>query len=754
MSFESFNDDAWLERQMREVPLPPGLVARLKEIASGDDALLDEALREVSIPLSLVSRLHAIPQEVAIDDSLLDVAIPVSLAGKLKGIAAYSDDEIDSQLRHVDVPSGLLPRLRDLARRERLVGSWRRSPILQWAVAASLFLMVSSLYYGALASMIALAYPARQPQESVELDVEAPLELAFAVPEVTVELPVDDAFDAQEDWQTIPLLAIDSVEMLDADKPRSASQIQDILDTFSPYRRGFDPLFNVFLATHVISASPAVDVALPEITVFEHHRPAGMLPPTVKQFDLLSLIRTGTNPFVAPNADPQLKTSQVPLCSDTWSYDHLWRLLRKGELPNASEVFPEEFLAAVDYEFPPAAEPGLAIRTAAGPSPFGEPGTRMLQVGVVTSDPLATVRQVRYLTFAIDNSLSVARHGRLDAVQRALEAMIRRLGPRDRFSLVTFGERDEVLLENAGRENLDDALRALQAIRPVRTVDFAAGLRLASDTALGVQIDPRIKRSVVLFTDSAAGLSQQTFAQLVELTAAMHDHGANLEVIDLSGQDRVGHRLARLASVGGGTAVAAGDPASIRSALQRVLTGSDQIVARAARLKVRFNPQAVEAYRLIGHEPASVGGWIAGVPERDLHAGDTATALYELRLREGKATEIATIELTWHDPVSRKIVQRTQPVGRLQCASSLLESPLSLQRAALAAQLAEVLRGSPFAPTHWKSLAQLEEMSYRMLPAAVEEPSVQRLLAAARLALLVRSGRSLPNGDGPVEIGL
>ena len=86
-------------------------------------------------------------------------------------------------------------------------------------------------------------------------------------------------------------------------------------------------------------------------------------------------------------------------------------------------------------------------------------------------------------------------------------------------------------------------------------------------------------------------------------------------------------------------------------------------------------------------------------PKADFYAGQAATALYEIRFRKadsGNASDVvATVELTWHAPDGGPTRSLIQKVRRKDFASTFLQSPLSLQHAALVAQAAEVIRRSP-----------------------------------------------------------
>ncbi len=58
-----FDKPASIDEQLRGIPLPPGILARLREIAALGDTQLDRALCDVSVPAGVLDRLRAISSE-------------------------------------------------------------------------------------------------------------------------------------------------------------------------------------------------------------------------------------------------------------------------------------------------------------------------------------------------------------------------------------------------------------------------------------------------------------------------------------------------------------------------------------------------------------------------------------------------------------------------------------------------------------------------------------------------------------------
>ncbi len=180
---------------------------------------------------------------------------------------------------------------------------------------------------------------------------------------------------------------------------------------------------------------------------------------------------------------------------------------------------------------------------------------------------------------------------------------------------------------------------------------------------------------------------------------------ARLWLVDLGQSQVVPQHWTHLAQAGGGRVQQAGSSEEIRWTLLEALTGKSQRVASDVSLSVWFNPQAVAVYRLLGHEP----GLVPAKPATDLFAAQTALGLYELQLKPKPADHVATVTLSWRDSQTGQARTQSQIVSRSSFAKNFTSEPVSLQLATLAAEMAELLRRSPFRETSsfqlWKKLA-------------------------------------------------
>jgi len=671
------NFNAEQDAELRAVPLPEGLLERLRRTALADDDGLDAAIRDVPLPAGFAHRLR---RGVLADEEILDAAV-----------------------REVTVPVDLLGRLRRLPQRRKRLAS-----LVPWATAVSLLIAIGLSYGGAMLGFLTatLRDPVLTAQQ--EIPASGPTDIVIVPPSPELAF-VEGAYLLDESLPPagmplpaeLPQPRIDLAEFL---QPGSRSTLED-----------FSPLLQPDFAPASLLGTTSRIADLDELRCAAGPKPQGIGLPLVPGVPWDEYIRTGFRPFVFPAADTQLETSLVPLDVHPASFNLTQRYLEDGDLPPAKDIRTEEFLAAIDYDFPAPKSGGLALHTAAGPSPFPGEGICMLQVGVQARELLDQRRPAVRLVVAVDVSKSMRWGGRLKMIRRGLADAVRQLGPADRLTLVAFSEEARVLIEDGGREDQADLLAAVELLQAANSTNLGAGLRKAYAMApRGSAIGEAISR-VVLLTDGWSDLDMGAAGLIEQRLANARRQGIGLEVIDLKQKEEPNLQLASLALSGGGTVREAASADQIRWAMLEIITGRPQLVASGARLKVVFDPKEVLAYRLLGHEANIMAGQLPpNELEIDFHAGQSASALYEIRLmpRRGSGSrQVATVELTWQEPGGGKSRQLTRKVRRGDFSAPLIESPLSLQGAVVAAQAAEVLRNSPYAQRRGLSMSLVLELA-------------------------------------------
>lgn len=679
-----------------------------------------------------------------LDAQLRNVPLPDGLLRGLTGAAMLSDEELDAALRDVPLPPLLLWRLRRIVEAPA-----RLIRLRQWAAAASLFLAIGFSYITAVMLFLACHYPS-QPEPVllpgpfvalIEMESQ-PLNLEWAPLLVDASSPGDD--DAFQTAVSAP-----NIELSELASRREGPLGFKMFPFGSS--SGIDPLLDAELSRWLPAGSLGSHRGfddLPEPKRVPGLAPRGISPPLVPYFDIFFFRDYGIHPFVRPAMHPALCVSQVPLAVNTSSYELARRYLEDGMLPPRSALRTEEFLAAVDYGYPqPKNGQAMALFAAAGPSPSRGGDLKLLQLGVQAAQVYDKARPGTRLTLVVDVSTSMQWGGRLEMVLRALGQVAQRMGPHDRISLVVFNEYASSVGEDVARDEMSQLLEVFRGIPAQGSTNVGAGLRLACAVAGRYAATDRTVNRVMLLTDGLAELDGGTSGHIEQRLREAAARGIRLDAVDLGQekvQEQLDEQLVRFATAGGGKVLRATSADQVGWAVLETITGQSQLVASEARLRVAFNPETVFAYRLLGHEAKAIVGLMPARTEADFRSGQAATALYEVRLNPGGGNDVALAELTWSDPRTGQPHVLTRKLQRSDFAATSAQAPLALQAAIVVSQAVEVLRDSPFAPVPQSAggLNRVLELARQVDSRLYQRPSFAEFVAMLEQAVKARPYRS------------
>ncbi len=664
--------DDWIDRQLRNVPLPPDLLRRLTECPAvrdqaSTDARLDAVLRSVAVP-----------------------------------------DDLDAQLRRI-------------ARRRRPPPGW-----MQFALAASVFLglgLATAGYLGFVSQQprpatATAALPA-SPRTGATAARNADVAAQPALKQTVLVTDTAGSHPPERSEEPAPAQA--------AAVPRPSITFQDVVAAGRSLMQAVDARRQSQAA---LGAGGNLD-RLPSLEVFEAPAPRGIAPPRVRGYDLLFQLKHGEHPFAPPSAR-ELATSRMPFSFRTASYDLTVGAAREGQLPPADEIRVEDFLAAQDYALPPAPANRLALHVAVSPSPFEDSGLHLMQLAVKASAKAPGPRRPTRMVAVVDTSSAMLGGARWETILRALAKIADDMRPTDRLTLIGFAERATVLAENATHGDLRAIVSGGGLPQPGGIADLPTAIRAACETARDEQVTEA--QLVVVITAGRGDYDDSVVASVVDSLLQLDTDNIAWQIISLSPQNSQLTDLARRAR---GEVIAATSASEIRAAILDKLTGQSSLVARGASLKLTFNPQVVTSYRLLGHATTTLTAEAANSLEIDLHADQTATAMYELWIKPGETDKVATAELTWLDPQSAQPRRAAQTIHRGRIAASFSQAPGWFQHGVIAAKAAEVLRGSYFAPTS-RPLDRIRDLADHVEPSTAQQADFQGLLRLLEQAQKLR----------------
>ncbi|MDX1946315.1 MAG: VWA domain-containing protein [Pirellulaceae bacterium] len=709
------SSDNSLDDQLRSVPVPAGLAERILALVAPSDDQLDARLRGIVMPESLGARLHDIPADLAVEEALTSLAPPLTL----------------------------LPMLRLATPRQRLARVARQ--VARLALAALWFCSLSLALAGFAGSIVRSVYQPPNDESEIAILYNGPLPLVAelaASPPVAMQVSLDPLpletpeGDASFTPNSAGLLAPPAIGEPDVAPLPAAGPVTQWTSLVAG---GLRPMEDVVILRYGILGSPhSADDRMPDLEMPLLPRATGIAPPLVRGYDRGFFLKHRVFPPISPAANPQLAALAVPLVTESDVLARLGRAMAEGRALPAADLRTEDFLAAMDYRFAPAPAGKLALRTAAGPAPFGPAGTGLVQIGV-QAGPLATrVQRGTHLVVALDLSHSMARGGRLEMVQQGLSRLVAQLGTDDRLSLVVFQEEIIHCIELASRADAPSLRQLVGSLAPRGGTNLAGGLQRGAALAMAADLPLPTAKRLVLITDSPAEMPAETLAQVRDLLASAGEAGVRLDVLDLADHAEPDAVLVELAGQLAGHVLPVRTPRELSWALLEALAGTSPVIAAEARLTLRFNPKAVAAYRLIGHEASALAEITPAAVEAQFAAGEAATALVQLWFQPADVDDLGTAELTWHDAAGQLQTVR-QRLSRLQFAPTFGEAAISLQQASLAAQVADELRGTPAALREIGVVSAASGLGEVLATAKQAHPQLRERAEFQRLLDLVRT---------------
>ncbi len=429
----------------------------------------------------------------------------------------------------------------------------------------------------------------------------------------------------------------------------------------------------------------------------------------------------GVNPYVDTYED---HLSTFALDVDTASYSVARRYVNDGHLPPADAVRVEEFVNYFDMGYPTPPDVAFGIYADGAPTPFFQDGSYILRFGVQGYEVSEYERKPATLTFVIDISGSMDMENRLGLVKQSLQMLVERLRPTDTVSIVVYGSRARVVLYPTSGEDKGAILSAIYSLRTEGATNAEAGLQLGYQLAWQAYRPEAINR-VILCSDGVANVGQTGPDDILETIRFYVDSGITMTSVGFGMGNFNDILMEQLADNGNGNYAYVDSLEEAEKLFVDDLTSTLQAIALDAKIQVDFNPEVVAYYRLIGYENRDVADQDFrndAVDAGEIGAGHSATALYAVILHPGASGRIATVQLRWEDPDTHRVTEINGNFNSWDLVTSFEQASSRYQLAVVAAQYAEVLRGSPWAVN--TSIHQLVEHAYRLSSALWDDAEV------------------------------
>ncbi len=369
----------------------------------------------------------------------------------------------------------------------------------------------------------------------------------------------------------------------------------------------------------------------------------------------------------------------------------------KGERPDPASIKPEQFYNAVSYG-DPAPSTGEPVAAAIGQLAHPViPGRNLVRMSVRTAFTGRAASQPLVLTLLIDQSGSMARGDRRAAMDTALAQLATLLTPDDRVTVIGFSRTPRLIADSLSGDKANTLPDIINQSASEGGTNLEQAIQLAESLALRHK-QAGAQNRIVLFTDGAANLGNADPERLAERVKNLRQQDLAFDIAGI-GTDEINDRLlSELARHGDGRYYLVGEKTAANLAKQ--LAGAFRPAAENVKIQVKFNPQRVGSYKLIGFEKDRLKTEDFrndSVDAAELAADESGTALYQVEPLPNGSGEIGELFVRFRDTATGEMVERSWTIPYESQAPSIDKAQPSMQLAALSLLAAQKLQPGPLA---------------------------------------------------------
>ena len=332
------------------------------------------------------------------------------------------------------------------------------------------------------------------------------------------------------------------------------------------------------------------------------------------------------------------------------------REISQGLTTNANSVRLEEYVNYFNYNYArPSGEDALALSGSVFDCPWNEEN-KLFTIGIAAEEISFASDIQNNIIFLIDISGSMFGEDRLGLIQQAFTMLLDNLGDNDYVSIVTYASNCRVALSGARGTEKTKIANVLQDLSASGTTNGSGGIQLAYAEAEKYFIQGGNNR-VILATDGDFNVGISDKNQLKNFISEKRQSGIYLTVLGVGMFNTNDSIMKTLAESGNGNYAYLDSVAEARKVLVEELNGTFNVVAKDAKAGVIFNPETVEKYRLIGYESKMISQdefYDENKDAGEIGSGHTVTAVYEIKIKDNAAGNIATVEIKYKHPESNE----------------------------------------------------------------------------------------------------
>ena len=330
-------------------------------------------------------------------------------------------------------------------------------------------------------------------------------------------------------------------------------------------------------------------------------------------------------------------TQNTPLSTfsidvDKASYSNIRRMINNGEKIPVDAVKIEEMVNYFKYNYSqPTHEHPFSIQTNVAQTPWNDE-TQLVKIGlqgkIIENENLPPSN----LTFLIDVSGSMDAPNKLPLLKSAFKLLVGQLREKDNVSIVVYAGAAGVVLKPTSGANKQEIMEALNNLSAGGSTAGGEGIQLAYSLA-----EKHFKKNgnnrVILATDGDFNVGASSDKDMEQLIEEKRKTGIFLSVLGFGMGNYKDSKLEILADKGNGNHAYIDTMQEAQKVFGEELGGTLFTISKDVKIQVEFNPNLVQAYRLIGYENRLLNDEDFVDDTKDageLGSGHTVTALYEV----------------------------------------------------------------------------------------------------------------------------
>lgn len=331
---------------------------------------------------------------------------------------------------------------------------------------------------------------------------------------------------------------------------------------------------------------------------------------------------------------------------DKAGYSNVRRFINNGSKVPEDAVKIEEMINYFNYDYAqPTGEHPFAIQTEVSSTPWDK-DSKLVRIGLQGKNVRKENIPPSNLVFLIDVSGSMSDYNKLPLLKSAFKLLINQLRDEDRVSIVVYAGAAGVVLEPTKGNNKTKILDALNNLEAGGSTAGGAGLKLAYKIA-EKNFKKKGNNRIILATDGDFNVGLSSDYAMEKLITEKRKSGVFLTALGFGMGNYQDSKLEILADKGNGNHAYIDTMQEANRILGQEFGGTLYTIAKDVKIQIEFNPDVIEAYRLIGYENRLLNDedFIDDTKDAgELGSNHSVTALYEVIFKGKKSKFLKQID--------------------------------------------------------------------------------------------------------------